>query len=882
MASWVGMRATATPAQVDAVVRAIRSTPIIDNHAHPLLKYDAQSKRPLLAITTEASGDAIDSAITSLPHLRAVRQLASMLNCGLTWQAVVAAIEEKRLESPDDWTAECLTGIETILIDDGLDDEDDAHPYAWHDDYTRSRCKRIVRIEKAAADIIHRIGGARRESAQTTDIFDDAYDEFVREFDAYIATALDDPDVVAFKSVVCYRTGLDVPSTANETAARAAFKELTANFALLGFEKLKEKSLNDLVVHRTAALIRDSPTRQKKPIQFHTGLGDNDLSMAKASPSHLQEFIRAYPTVPIVLLHAGYPFTREAGYLASVYENVYADIGEVFPCVSQDGQEQILRQILELCPWSKIMWSTDGHWFPETYLLAVIQMQEVFETVLCEYVKNGHMGWRAAIDLVRDVLFKNANKLYHLDLEFSELAEDTAVSQAPAVGNAEMLRAFLRNQPVPDFVRICWNDFTAQQRMRMIPFRKFTSLLNEGKPVDIGITKAAFGMIQNDWLMPSVSATGEYRLCPDFSSLKKGPIDGHISMHGVFREDSGASVPLCPRTVLQRAVDYGIENGLSFLVGFEIEFLLLERVESKPGATTRYATLTTDGHAWSISRYFANPKISALLRDMVAALEDMGIYVEQLHAESATGQFELILPPYPPVQAVDTLLHTRDVMSALATAAGFKITLHPKPFSRACGTASHMHLSLATPTTPPVPLHSPETYMPFYAGILRHLRAILAFTYANPASYDRAADGTWAGGRWVTWGTQNREAALRKIAGSHWELKCMDGLANPYLAAAAVLFAGVRGCVDAEPMAWGDCEMDPARLTANDRRELGVTEMLPATVEEALEALRADEVLVEMLGPELVERYAAVKEFELEFLGKMEEEERRLWLMERY
>lgn len=90
---------------------------------------------------------------------------------------------------------------------------------------------------------------------------------------------------------------------------------------------------------------------------------------------------RNYPSVPIVLLHASYPYTREAGYLASVYSNVYADIGEVFPQVSQGGQEAILRQVLELCPWSKILWSTDGHWLPETYLLAMVQGREALESV---------------------------------------------------------------------------------------------------------------------------------------------------------------------------------------------------------------------------------------------------------------------------------------------------------------------------------------------------------------------------------------------------------------------------------------------------------------------------------------------------------------------
>ncbi|KAK4150969.1 hypothetical protein C8A00DRAFT_17569 [Chaetomidium leptoderma] len=883
MASWVGMRAAATPSQVDAVARAIRSTPIIDHHAHPILKPEALCQRPLLAIATEANGDAIHSATTSLPHLRAVRQLASVLGCGYTWESVVAAIEEKRLDCPEDWTADCLSGIETILIDDGLDSENEANVYPWHDDYTRSKCKRIVRIETIAADILGRLDSACNDPAQKDDdVLDDPFDKWAQEFDSYIEAALDDPDVVGFKSVICYRTGLDIanePCEAAEMRVRLEFMEIIAHYARIDCKKLQTKSLNDLVVHRTARLIRDSRSRQKKPIQFHTGLGDNDLALRRSSPSHLQDFIRMYPTVPIVLLHAGYPFTRETGYLASVYENVYADIGEVFPCVSHDGQERILREILELCPWSKILWSTDGHWFPETYLLAVMQMREVFETVLCDYVRKGHIGWRAAVDLVRDVLFKNANKLYHLDLDFAELEEETGMAQGSYLSDAELLQAFLGNQPAPDFVRICWNDFTALQRMRMVPFRKFTSLLSEGKPTDIGITTAVFGLLQNDWLLPSISPTGEYRLHPDFSSLKRGPIDGHISMNGEFRQPSGAKVPFCPRSVLQRAVEFGAENNLSFLVGFEIEFLLVERVEHTPGNTTRYSTLTTDGHAWSVSRYFANPKISTLLRDMVSALDDMGIYVEQLHAESATGQFELTLPPYPPVEAADTLLHTRDVMSALATAAGFKLTLHPKPIAHACGTASHMHLSVSSSTKSG---DKPEMYQPFYAGVLKHLRAVLAFTYTNPASYERASDGTWSGGRWVTWGTQNREAALRKIEGAHWELKCMDGLANPYLALAAVLFSGVKGVLDREPLVWGDCEIDPAKLTANDRKELGVTQMLPGSVEEGLAALREDGQLVEMMGAELVERYGAMKEFELEFLGKMGEEERRQWLMERY
>ncbi len=373
------MAGAVTRWQLEELIRAIRRTPIIDNHAHPLLKPEIESGHPLMSITTEAHGDAIDASSTALAHHRAVKQLAKALGCDPTWESVVAAIEQNRIEAPDDWTSRCLAGIETILIDDGLDDKDDVYEYSWHDGFTRSNCKRIVRIEPVAEQII-RAHTDRTLSLSTDDFpFDDVFGDILGDFDDSIREAILDPEVVGFKSIICYRTGLDVPKEVNLAAAKASYRSVVNDWK--GFSRLQYEGLNNLFVHRTAVLIRESESRHKKPFQFHTGLGDNDITLAKASPSHLQDFIRTYPTVPIVLLHASYPFTREAGYLASVYTNVYADIGEVFPFVSREGQETVLRQILELCPWSKILWSTDGHWFPETYFLAIIQIRETLEAV---------------------------------------------------------------------------------------------------------------------------------------------------------------------------------------------------------------------------------------------------------------------------------------------------------------------------------------------------------------------------------------------------------------------------------------------------------------------------------------------------------------------
>lgn len=322
MPSWTNSSAATgvTRSQLDEVARAIQKCPIIDNHAHPLLKPEALAEHPLLSITTEASGDAIHAASTSLSHLRGIKQLAHVLDCAQTWEAVVAAIEQRRIEDYDDWISECLDGIETILVDDGLDDVDDVYDYAWHDSFTRSPCKRIVRIETVAGWIVHRVAVDESDD----DNFDEVFKNVLEDFDTAIREAIADPEVAGFKSVICYRTGLDISASVDIALARNSFKEIITSYAGKDSIKIQHAGLNDLLVHRTAQLISETPGRQKKPLQFHTGLGDNDITLTKSSPAHLQDFIRTHPTVPIVLLHASYPFSRELGYLATVYANVYA------------------------------------------------------------------------------------------------------------------------------------------------------------------------------------------------------------------------------------------------------------------------------------------------------------------------------------------------------------------------------------------------------------------------------------------------------------------------------------------------------------------------------------------------------------------------------
>jgi hypothetical protein len=220
--------------------------------------------------------------------------------------------------------------------------------------------------------------------------FTDTWLTFTEEFEREIQEAIQDSDVAGFKTVVCYRTGLDIEPDYEQAATEVGhpFERYVERCIRKRKFRIERKPLNDYLVLRTLEILSErippqDPLGLSKPIQLHTGLGDNDISLRQSNPAYLQPLIENYSRVPFVLLHSAYPYTREAGYLATVYKHVYLDIGEVFPMVSRDGQKAILRQALEIVPCSKLLYSTDGHWFPETYWLANKQFREVWLDVSC-------------------------------------------------------------------------------------------------------------------------------------------------------------------------------------------------------------------------------------------------------------------------------------------------------------------------------------------------------------------------------------------------------------------------------------------------------------------------------------------------------------------
>ena len=197
---------------------------------------------------------------------------------------------------------------------------------------------------------------------------------------------------------------------------------------------------------------------------------------------------------------------------------------------------------------------------------------------------------------------------------------------------------------------------------------------------------------------------------------------------------------MCPRTLLRKQVEKAGAHGVEFLIGYEIEIVFMSK-EVKDGEFRYGDTPITEGHAWSTARALHSDDLMDVMEIIFEKMERAGLTLEQFHPESSPGQFEFILGPLAPVLAVDALIAAKEIIQSTATNAGMRATLIPKPYPQATGTGAHTHMSLT-------PVHYWET---FYAGVLKHLSAIAAFTYSNDASYERVADGVWAGSTWITW-----------------------------------------------------------------------------------------------------------------------------------
>ncbi|PRW21027.1 ligase [Chlorella sorokiniana] len=442
-------------------------------------------------------------------------------------------------------------------------------------------------------------------------------------------------------------------------------------------------------------------------------------------------------------------------------------------------------------------------------------------------------------------------------------------------------------RPSVQYVRLLFCDASGMRRCRVIPRSKLEAVSQQG----LGYAWASFWLpAWGDCCIsdPAASPVGEMRLVPDMAATRTLPwMPSHATSLATLSYAPGQPWEFCPRSALQRVLAQAQEqHGLTVQLGYELEFYLLHKPDRQqlldkhaamaaeaalgrpPGgsiARPPVLPLPFDSHNYSGAGGFEGA--ATVLSEMCATLTALGSKVDQLHCESGPGQFELALSHAPALQAADGLLFALEAVSAVAAKHELVASFLPKLFNGEAASGRHCHFSVWRGDTnlfaheaAPAPAAAGAAAPPpgegeaavrgldpdgeaFLAGVLRHLPALMVFTTPAPNSYRRLAPHCWSGA-YQCFGPQNREAPLRLCstpgnpAAANCELKTSDGTANPHLAAAALIVAGLLG-VRQQLRLPPACALDPGTLTEEQRAAAGIAR-LPASLAEATAAFEAD------------------------------------------
>jgi uncharacterized protein len=228
-----------------------------------------------------------------------------------------------------------------------------------------------------------------------------------------LAAELDDVrsrGYAALKSIAAYRTGLDIREWPREEAEESFHEYRRAAGA--GSARLVHKPLLDTLLHVALA----QAARQEVPVQFHVGYGDADTDLLLGNPLYLRPVFQRpdYRGMPVVLLHECYPYTRQGGYLAAVYGNVYLDLSYGIPLLGYGELLSFTRQALGVAPSSKLMYSSDGLGVPELHWISAIDGRRAIGEALGELVSQGELDLSDAEATGESILRANATRLYRL------------------------------------------------------------------------------------------------------------------------------------------------------------------------------------------------------------------------------------------------------------------------------------------------------------------------------------------------------------------------------------------------------------------------------------------------------------------------------------
>jgi len=321
-----------------------------------------------------------------------------------------------------------------------------------------------------------------------------------------------------------------------------------------------------------------------------------------------------------------------------------------------------------------------------------------------------------------------------------------------------------------------------------------------------------------------------------------------------------------PRTALIRVLKRAEQMGYIYKVGTEMEFFLFKTDQNGHPIV---------GEAYDAAGYFdlANHSAQGIHHQMMSTLESLGITAQSLHSEIGQGQHEIDFQYADALSCADQILTARVALKVAASQQGAHCTFMPRPDADLPGSGMHMHQSLHNLDTEANLFMDTnheyglsETACYFLAGQLAHARAMSAILAPLVNSYKRLRT-SFEAPIYVSWAHINRAALIRipsvrpgLESHTRLELRCPDPTANPYLALAAMLQAGLDGISNKLPLPE---PLEETLLTQQSSR-LRQLNVLPATLGEALAELEQNDVIVSALGPYIGDRYLEAKKQEFE------------------
>ena len=407
------------------------------------------------------------------------------------------------------------------------------------------------------------------------------------------------------------------------------------------------------------------------------------------------------------------------------------------------------------------------------------------------------------------------------------MSTTTAIEIETAPSLAELVK-----RDSVEFILALFVDLAGKPCAKLVPAQAVEQLESEG----VGFAGYAVGAIGQQPSDPDIMAM------PDPASYTPLPfVRPGLALVHCDPWCEGRPWPYAPRVILKRALEAAAERGLSLCVGAEVEYFLLKRDENGvlSVADSRDVAAQPCYDARGVTRMYDH------LTSVSKAMNELGWGNYANDHEDGNGQFEQNFAYADALTTADRVITLRYLISVLAERSGMTATFMPKPFTDRTGSGMHLHLSLWRGDAPAFPADpdeadahgfglSPLAYA-FIAGILEHARALQAVIGPTVNSYKRTgAVSTRSGATWsprrAGYGGNDRTHFIRIPEGNRIELRGADGSANPYLAAAAVLTAGLDGITRG-------LELGAPGSSSEDCVEL------PPTLLHAVEALTGDPVV---------------------------------------